>query len=182
MVVGDRKAVDYFKKQLPQHFKTMEEGRMTGNVGSMVKSYHGKLYLHQSNLIKKVERKFGDRIKKLHTYKSPGTPGEDLVILDDDEQVINDTDQTEYRSRVRMLLFLTKFSRPDIANAVRDLSTMNDRAGMTHVKEMLRVIKFVVDTRYWCLLYRISKSDREVVTWKLKAYSDSDFAGDKHTP
>jgi len=80
-----------------------------------------------------------------------------------------------------MLLFLTKFSRPDIANTVRELSKMNDRTGMAHVKELLRVIKFVVDTRYWCLRYRINMSDRKTMTWKLKAYSDSDFAGDKDT-
>jgi len=63
MVVGDRKAVDDFKKQLAKFVNTKEEGRMTKYVGCMVKSYNGSLYLHQSNLIKKIERKFGDRNK-----------------------------------------------------------------------------------------------------------------------
>ena len=35
-------------------------------------------------------------------------------------------DEKEYQSRVKILLFLVKCSRPDIANASRDLFMEND--------------------------------------------------------
>ena len=181
MVVGDKAAVDDFKKQLAKFFNTKEEGRMTEYVGCMVKSVDGSLFLHQSNLIKKIERKFGDKIENLRIYKTPGTPGQGLVQVEDEGKTLSEEDQTEYRSGVGMLLFLTKFSRPDIANAVRELSKVNNKACEAHVKELLRVIKFIIDTRFWSLRYRIDDDDRKIQNWKLKAYSDSDFAGDKDT-
>ena len=99
----------------------------------------------------------------------------------DDEKNISSENQAEYRSGVGMLLFLTKFSRLGIANSVRELSKMNDRANESHLKELLRVTKFVLDTRYWSLRYKLNDEERKQMTWKLKAYSDSDFAGDKDT-
>ena len=120
-------------------------------------------------------------MKYLRRYKTPGTPGQGLVRVEENEKAVSNDEQTEYRSGVGMLLFLTKFSRPDISNAVRELSKMNDKACEGHVKELFRVIKFVLDTRYWSLRYRIERKDKNVTMWKVKAYSDSDFAGDKDT-
>ena len=154
---------------------------MTEYVGCMVKRHNGALYLHQSNLIRRIERKFIEKVRNLRSYKTPGTPGQGLVRVEENEEAINSEEQTQYRSGVGMLLFLTKFSRPDITNAVRELSKMNDRANESHVKELYRVIKYVLDTRHWSLRYKLNDQDRNMMTWNLKAYCDSDFAGDKDT-
>ena len=45
-----------------------------------------------------------------------------------------------------MLLYLVKHSRPDIANAVRELSKVADGATEAHWKALLRVIKYVLST------------------------------------
>ena len=60
-------------------------------------------------------------------------------------------DQTLYRSGIGMLLYLVKHSRPDIANVVRELSKVMDGATPAAIKEMKRVIKFVLDTRHYGL-------------------------------
>ena len=81
-----------------------------------------------------------------------------------------------------MLLFLTKFSRPDIANAERELSKVNNCANLAHFKEMLRTVKFVLDTRNWMLRYFISDLDtkkqngflRDCVTATLQAIRTTD--------
>ena len=138
LITGDEKAVKAFKAELKKYFNTKEEGEMTEYVGCMVKRAGDTIYLHQTDLINKIERKL-----------------------------------------VGMLLFLTKFSRPDIANAVRELSKVNNRANQAHVKEMLRTIKFVLDTRHWSLKYKITGSDRRKLKWFFRALCDSDFAGDK---
>ena len=76
-----------------------------------------------------------------------------------------------------MLLYLLKHSRPDLANPVRELSKGMDIASAAHMKEMMRVIKYVLDTRNQGL--RMVPNEAKV--WELKALSDSDFATDKET-
>ena len=95
------------------------------------------------------------KINKLRIYKTPGTPGQGIVRPKDGEEKVNGESQTEYRSGVGMLLFLVKYSRPDIANAVRELSKVNDGATQAHQKELYRLIKFVIDTKDWRLKYRL---------------------------
>jgi hypothetical protein len=46
-----------------------------------------------------------------------------------------------------MLLYLTKYSRPDISNDVRELSKCMDGATIGTYLELLRVMKFVLDTK-----------------------------------
>jgi hypothetical protein len=59
--------------------------------------------------------------------------------------------QLKYRSGVGMLLHLIKYSRPDLANVVRELSKCMDVASLTAYKEMQIVIKFVLDTKMHCV-------------------------------
>ena len=39
-----------------------------------------------------------------------------------------------------MMLLLVKYSRPDIANAVRESSKVNNQANYAHNKQMLRAV------------------------------------------
>jgi hypothetical protein len=74
-----------------------------------------------------------------------------------------------------MLLFLTKHSRPDICNIVRELSKCMDKATMGTYLEMLKVVKFVIDTKNFCLKIR---PKGKIKNWSLHVFSDSDWAGD----
>jgi hypothetical protein len=75
-----------------------------------------------------------------------------------------------------MLLYLVKHSRPDIANAVRELSKSVDGATYASLKEMRRIIKFVLDTKEWGLKI---EPKREGQDWYIVVFCDSDYAGDK---
>jgi hypothetical protein len=83
--------------------------------------------------------------------------------------------QTKYRSGVGILLYLIKYSRPDLANVVRELSKCMDGASLAAYKEMQRVIKFVLDTRMHCLKLQPRNESEK---WDLVSYYDSDRAGD----
>lgn len=77
-----------------------------------------------------------------------------------------------------MLLYLVKHSRPDIANGVRELSKVLDGPSLGDYKELLRTIKFVIDTKTKGLkIFPELEGD----IWILKLFSDSNFAGDKNT-
>jgi hypothetical protein len=75
-----------------------------------------------------------------------------------------------------MLLYLIKYSRPDLSNAVRELSKCMDRATYGTYQEMLCVVKFVLGTKNYCL--KIQPNFDSKNSWKLKVFSDSDWAGD----
>ena len=76
------------------------------------------------------------------------------------------------------MLYLTKHSRPDITNPVRELSKSMDGASMAQVTEMYRMINFVLEMKTLGLkMVPIFKDD----IWKLEALSDSDFSNDKDT-
>jgi hypothetical protein len=56
-------------------------------------------------------------------------------------------DVLDTQSRVGMLLFLTKYSRPDISNIIQELSKCMDSVTWEAYNELLRVINFVIDTK-----------------------------------
>jgi hypothetical protein len=53
-----------------------------------------------------------------------------------------------------MPLYLTKYSRPDISNVVRELTKCMVGATIGTYLELLRVIKFVLDTKYFGIQIR----------------------------
>jgi hypothetical protein len=133
--------------------------------------------LGQPHLIKKLEKKFGDLVKHLMEYKTPGTPQTGIVRPKEEDLLIGEHQQEMYRSGVGMLLYLVKHSRPDIANAVRELSKCMTGASAAAYEELLRVIKFAIDTRDYSL--KLAPKWEDPMLWELKIYSDSDWAGDK---
>ena len=137
-----------------------------------------KAWIGQPHLLKKLENKFSELTKGLTLYKTPGTPGHNITRPTADSDKINASEQKLYRSGVGMLLYLVKYSRPDIANAVRELSKSMDGATKGSFRELLRVIKFVLDTKDKGL--RIEPKG-QIDEWDLVMLSDSDYAGDQET-
>ena len=136
-----------------------------------------KGWIHQPHLITKLEKKFGEYVKGLQKFKTPGTPG--LGTLRNTKIIVGKVEHALYRSGVGMLLYLVKHTRPDISNAVRELSKALDSPSPAAYKEMLRVIKYVLDTRNLAL--KVAPTDVGTNEWKIIAFSDSDFGGDKET-
>ena len=103
--------------------------------------------LGQSTIIERLEKQFGGKVEKKKMTITPGTPGFIGGKVDDISKV-DEEKQSMYRSGVGTLLYLTKYSRPDITNPVREISKSMDGASMTHVMEMYRVINFVLKQRH----------------------------------
>ncbi len=74
-----------------------------------------------------------------------------------------------------MLLYLTKHSRPEISNAVRELAKVMDGANHAHMKMLERAIKYVISTKNKCLVLKPTNEKIWIITGKC----DSDYAGDK---
>ena len=144
----------------------------------IVQSQDGKkAWLGQPSIIKSLEKHSGEKVMKKKMTITPGTPGFIGGKVDDISKV-NEKTQSMYRSGVGTLLYLTKHSRPDITNPVRDLSKSMDGSSMAQVTEMYRVINFVLEMK--TLGLRMVPIFKDGI-WKMEALSDSDFANDKDT-
>jgi hypothetical protein len=137
------------------------------------------IWINQPKLIKNLEQSFGSLVKTDKHYKTPAAPKTVVMRpVKDEDPLISKEEQSQYRSGVGMLLYLVKHSRPDIANAVRELTKVLDGATQAHWKAMLRTIKFVLDTKMYSLKMKPSMTNGKHT---LKGISDSEFAGDRET-
>ena len=112
-------------------------------------------------------------------YKTPSGPGTCITANDKEKTNLTVLEQGKFRSGVGILLYIIKHSRPDIANATRELSKVMDNATRGHYKSLLRTIKFVEDTRTKVLIMK--PTDIKDDNWEIKAFCDSNYAGDKVT-
>ena len=136
-----------------------------------------KAWLGQPHLIKKLKATFYDQVSRLTNYVTPGTPSKCVHRPKEGDTVLDDLMATSYRSGCGMLLYLLKHSRIDIGNAVRELTKCLKSPTMAAYKEMLRVIKFVLDTEWMGL--KISPTIfKGQLEWRLVGFSDSDWAND----
>ena len=78
---------------------------------------------------------------------TPGTPRFTARRLENPEDKMNPEEHETYRSGVGTLLYLSKHSRPDIWNPVRELSKTMDEPVPAHLKEMYNVIRHVLSTK-----------------------------------
>ena len=106
---------------------------------NMVKT---KGLLGQHFIMKSLEQKFGERAMKERLSLTPGTPRFTARRLENPEDKVSPEEHEIYRSGVGTLLYLTKHSRPDICNPVKELSKTMDAPAPVHLKEMYKVIRF----------------------------------------
>ena len=152
LIIGKEEAIDAAIKVLQSHFQVKDPTSLEDYLGvQIVQSDDGKkAWLGQPTIIESLEKQFGETIwiescKEENDYYTRNTrvywwKGGDISKVDEKTQSM-------YRSGVGTLLYLTKHSRPDITNPVRELSKSMDGSSMAHVTEMNRVINFVVDMK-----------------------------------
>ena len=189
---GTTDAIEEVIKELqsPKHGYTLKlEYDMTDYLSCHIafSKKRDKAWLGQPHLIAKLEKTFKDLVKDLTTYKTPGTPHQGILRIKNEpntpkikESMIGKDNHKLYRSGVGMLLYLVKHSRPDIGNAVRELSKVLDNPTPAAFKEMKRVIKYVLDTKEYGLKL-FPNQTKGLKEFEMVLYTDSDWAGDKDT-
>ena len=139
-----------------------------------------KAWLGQPHLMKKIKEKFSEMTNNVKSHKTPGNPNNGLIRSKEDDPSVSKEEHAIYRSGVGMLLYLVKHSRPDLANATRELSKLMDKPTPAAMKELKRVLKFTIDTQHYGLKMEPTPFVENKV-WNIMLYSDSDWAGDKDT-
>jgi len=177
-VIGDKGAVKKALTDVQSVFNITRSENIEDFIGCHIQRVKDKVLLSQPHLIKKMLDKFENKIENLKAYDTPAVASSHVIRCGKDEEGLSDLEQQDFRSGVGSLLYLLKHSRPDLSNSVRELSKVMDRANKAHEKILHRVIRFVEQTKNRCLVLSPMK---EQITWDLKGYCDSDFAGDSDT-
>ena len=182
LIIGKESSVSSLLEELKKHeFNLKIEKNVKEYLSCCIveTKEEGKLTMIQPHLLTRLTQRFGEEIKGMRKYLTPGTPRFKILKSTKDIEVLDSEHQTKYRSGVGMLLYLTKYSRPDISNIVRELSKCMDSASWGSYQELLRVIKFVDDTKSFGLKVKPRLNDD--LEWNLKIFCDSDWAGDPET-
>jgi hypothetical protein len=160
-------------------FKVKDLGPLKNFVGCKIiqtQQEINTIYIHQPKLLKHLKEVFGTLIKQTATlYKAPAGPKTVIMRPEKGDPLISIQDQTTYRSGVGMLLYLVKHSRPEISNAVRELSKVGDGATLSHWQALMRTIKYVIDTENRAIKIKPICKDQ---TYILEGITDSEYAGD----
>ena len=85
-------------------------------------------------------------------------------------------DQWEYQSGEGMLLYLVKHLHLDLTNMTRELSKANDGSNPAAYKELLSVIRYVLDMKNLGL--KIEHTGNSNKPWEIICFSVSDYMGD----
>jgi len=137
-----------------------------------------KAWLGQPHLITKLRTPFTDKMSHLKSYATPDTPGQTISRPKEGDPVLDEEMATSYQSGVGMLLCLLKHSRSDLGNPVRELTKVLKSPTLLAYKEVLRIIKFVLDTATMGLKL-VPTFTKGQLEWRLLGASDSDWANDK---
>jgi len=120
-----------------------DAGKLNEYVGVKIERKGDRIKLTQPVLVQSLKDEFSIPSKTPCTLPAPY--GTDLIS---EGEQLNEDEKKVYRSGVGKLLFLMRYSRPDILNAVRELSRwMSDGATTNHMKIMLQTMNYVLHTR-----------------------------------
>ena len=180
LIIGKKEQIEDFASKIQKVFSVKIRHNLADYLGCEfhMNKERTRGWLGQPSIIKSLEQKFGERAMKERFSLTPGTPRFTARRIENPEDKVNPQDHEIYRSGVGTLLYLTKHSRPDICNPVRELSKTMDAPAPVHLKEMYKVIRHVLSTKGYGLKFELRK---DIIKWALKALSDSDFASDKET-
>jgi len=178
IILGTEETIQGIINELSKSFKVKVLGPLEHYVGCHIIENKEKdtIWIHQPKLLKHLEESFGHFITTTRNFATPAGPKTTIIRPQMGDPLITAEEQTTFRSGVGMLLYLVKHSRPDIANAVRELSKVADGATQGHWKSLIRLIKYVLDTYSYGLKM---KPKRKGDLFFLEGISDSEYAGDK---
>jgi hypothetical protein len=134
VIFGTPKIIEQVMKSISSVLNMKDLGEVYNFVGfCLVHATDGKtIHIFQPKLIKNLEDSFYQYINTNRKFQTSDAPKTVVKRPEKGDNVLSPKDQTKYCSGVGMLLYLAKHSRPDISNAVRELTKVLDGANNAH--------------------------------------------------
>ena len=180
---GDKKDVGQGREALKDHFELNEVGDLQEYVRCKVDydREKGTMVLTQPVLIQSFEDKFN-----LEEYgnRIPNTPASPNTTLMEGETKLGTEKHHKYCKGVGKMIHLSKYSRPDILNAVQELLRHGAHPMEAHYTAMIQCMKYVVntkDTGFKIIPHGIWDGQDKNFEFVIMGKSDSNFAQDAKT-
>ncbi|KAH9084296.1 hypothetical protein LEN26_020917 [Aphanomyces euteiches] len=168
IATGCKKTLLAVRQHLTHTFEMTDKGELAFLLGMRIQRDRGArtVKISQSTFV-------DDLLVKFHMQDCDTVPTPQVQGLPADAAVSDKHDNLPYRSLTGALQYLVSATRPDIAFAVRFLSSHNHDYNASHWKMAKRVLKYLKGTRELGITYNGQASAKPQV------YSDADFANDK---
>ena len=145
----NEKQQKWFEKTLGKHFDLVAQYDSVSYLGMMIRrdNKSGSVFVDQHGYLRTILKKHGcDRLTKF-----PSTPSnEDLLTETPDDEPTN---KTTYLSLVMSLMYLGRFTRPDILMTVSFLASKCSKPTMSDYSKLLRVLHYLAGTESLKLVY-----------------------------
>jgi hypothetical protein len=174
LIIGKDESIDCLIDELKKYkFNLKVEKNVNEYLSCCIEESkdEAKLTMIQTHLLTGLIKNFGEDIEGKRKFLTPGISRFKIQRSIINIDVLDPQSQRKYRSGASMLLYLKKYSQPDISNIVQELSKCMDSATLGAYNELLRVIKFVIDTKIFGLKVQ-PKLDNNL-EWDLKIFCDS---------
>ena len=177
--LGNKEDVLKEKEEMKERFECDDVGEAKEYIGCKLTRKGNSLKLTQPVLIQSFEDEFDLPKEKFETPAAPGS----ILVEEGEDKYVSKEEMQIYRRGVGKLLFLTRWSRPDIYNAVRECSRFGGRTTEQHMKQMKRTMKFCVCTKDRGLTFSPKNGwdGRNKHKFRIVGESDSDYAKDPIT-
>jgi len=156
-----------------------DSGELNEYVGVKIDKKDNAVKLTQPVLIQSLEDEF--EIPQDTPKHLPVPPGKDLLS---DGERLSPEDEKIYRSGMGKLLFLMRYSRPDILNVVRELSKLMTEGSTVHHKKILQqTINYLLHTKKRGLLLKpdMITNDPRKDFFIIKGRTDSNYTTNSET-
>jgi hypothetical protein len=136
---------DWFEKAMEKRFKLVKHYDNFSYLGISIETdkQTGSIKLSQKGMIKKILKEQGlEDLKKF-----PSTPASDtsfLVNEEEDDKV--GTDKKKFLSLVMALMYLARFTRPDVLMPVSYLATKCSRPTLADSNKLSRIVRYLAGT------------------------------------
>ena len=183
LMAGNKELVLQAKKDLTDNVDCDDTGELSEYVGCKIERDKDSIKITQPVLLQSFKDEF-DIPDELKDVKTPAPKGQ-VLLAGAEEHIVSDEEQSTYRSGVGKLLHLMRWSRPEMSNAVRELTRFFSKASMAHVKAMYRVMQYGLNTekrgRVLKPTRKCAEENLRSFKFRIKGRSDSDFAKDPET-
>ncbi len=141
LIIGSKKAVEKTKKDLMERFDCKDCGYMEEYMGCKIARTKNSLKFTQPVLMQSCNDKF-ELLKT--SYKMPALTGL-VLVAGKKEEALSPAMQKKFCSRMGKAMHAMQYSKPEMYNAVQNLSCHMHEATWDHFKAMLSILKYRLD-------------------------------------
>ena len=143
----------WFEDQLEQHFPLVKQYDSVSYLGMVVnRTANGDVTVNQSGYLSTLLQKYGC----IDLKKAPETPAivESFTEVDAESEVCN---PTKFLSLIMSLMFIARFTRPDVLFPVSFLATKCKTPSINDWNKALRILRYLSGTKNEGLVYQAGR-------------------------